>query len=311
MIKFKLKFKEDIESDYRGLYSNIDREIFDRIIALDTSAKGNQLGNFAKNLLLRCYLAGETDFLDKGDAVTKAINKFLREIRTSKDVPGILKNPSNYPSVDSFINYVNDPTNTTVDVVTTAPTEQPKESKLDITFKQYYANKLDRETFDKLISCDPDTSANNSIGNTAKNFIIPQYINADAAGKKYILDHLDDIPDAIRSYDSNRKNLNTTHQDLKGFSSVEEFINITTAGEQSDLLTYLKACPAWADCGYIGSTWQYDVFMPKTVTGAAYIAGAANDPNMPGYRVTPNTEGFRDFSYGRGSYSYGSNRYGH
>ena len=56
-----------IQDEYKKAYSSIDEETFNKLISLDpqTDFNRNSIGRMAKQLVLRCYLNGETDILDK------------------------------------------------------------------------------------------------------------------------------------------------------------------------------------------------------------------------------------------------------
>lgn len=271
MIKLRRILKEDIESDYKGSYSDIDRDIFDKIIALDPTARGNQLGSFAKQLLLRCYKAGDTSFIERGEEVTRAIQKFITTIRSNRDVDGKYKNPSYYKSVADFIDFVNDPTK---EIEGASKADEPKEDKLTQTYNKYYKDKISRDEFDKLLTV--EDSQPGTIGPTVKNFILPKYIASSDSDKAEVLKNLNRLKSAINNYNSKKNSFNSEHQNLEGFESLKEFIEIALNGETSTLVNYLRGLGSqvWSECNYLGSTSLHDIFQPKTRRAAAYIAGA-------------------------------------
>lgn len=285
----RLKLREDLEADYKGSYSDIDREIFDKIVALDPTARPNQLGSFAKQLLLRCYKTGDTEFLNKPEEVRTAIQNFIRNVRSNKEVEGKYKNPSYYKSVDDFIAFVNDPTK---EIEGAAKEDQPKENKLDKIYNSYYKDKLTREDFDKIVSIEDKKLE--SLGLICKNFILPKFINGTPEDKSYILNNIEKLKAAVVKFNKNKGSLNTEHQNLEGFETVKDFIEINVNGESSTLVNYLRGLGSevWAECNYLGSTTLHDIFQPTTRRAAAYIAGGdkfslwspAKDYNM-GTRV--------------------------
>lgn len=91
-----------IDEIYNKYYNDIDRDIFDKIIALDPETTDNKIGSAAKNLLLPNYRKGEKDFVDNPQ-VTKAIALFNNE---SKTYASDKRNIEQYPSVAAFVDYI-------------------------------------------------------------------------------------------------------------------------------------------------------------------------------------------------------------
>ena len=87
---------------YNKYYSDIDREVFDKIIALDPETNENSIGAVAKQLLLPKYKQGE-DFLSKNLDITTAINYFNLE---KDSYPEDKKSIQNFPSVEDFVKFV-------------------------------------------------------------------------------------------------------------------------------------------------------------------------------------------------------------
>lgn len=94
---------DKITQIYNQYYSDIPREDFDKIIALDPGTTETKIGDVAKNLLLRCYKRGDTAFLRNPDAVTVAIERFLRDKNSYEREK---QNLMNYTTIASFIEYL-------------------------------------------------------------------------------------------------------------------------------------------------------------------------------------------------------------
>ena len=94
---------------YNKYYSDIDREIFNKIIAMDSKTGETNIGELAKNLLLPAYRKGEHDFVENEEAVKAAIEKFYKK---GHNYPDGKDNIQNYDSVADFISY--EPTSPTV-----------------------------------------------------------------------------------------------------------------------------------------------------------------------------------------------------
>lgn len=88
---------------YNKYYSDIDKDIFDQIIALDPQTTENKIGDIAKNLLLRCYKKGEVNFLKNPESVTAAIERYIEFKNTYEQDK---QNLNSYASVADFISYI-------------------------------------------------------------------------------------------------------------------------------------------------------------------------------------------------------------
>lgn len=95
---------DKITSIYDKYYSSIPRDVFDNIIRLDPHTNANQIGDVAKNLLLRLYMQ------EKGRSITRtnlallaAIDRYYEQSSTYEpDKQNLL----NYEDIKSFIDYL-------------------------------------------------------------------------------------------------------------------------------------------------------------------------------------------------------------
>ena len=104
----EVKQESKLDKIYNQYYSDIDKDTFLYIISLDPSTnieKGN-VGNYAKNLLLRLYKKGVTKIADKslGDDIKKAI-EYVEENKNIIDKKYLQINT--LPDIDEFIDLPN------------------------------------------------------------------------------------------------------------------------------------------------------------------------------------------------------------
>lgn len=98
----KKEKESKLDQIYNKYYSDINREVFDKIIALDPETNENNIGTVAKQLLLPKYKQGE-DFLSKNLDIPTAINYFnLEKDSYAQDKKSI----QNFPSVEEFVKFV-------------------------------------------------------------------------------------------------------------------------------------------------------------------------------------------------------------
>ena len=252
---------ENVDKFYNNDWSDIPRDIFDKIIVMDpsTDVEKGRLGRFASQLLLPKYSGnGEEEFVEKGEEVTNAINTYSQNLRNY--IPQA-RNLQNFPSVQDFIDFVKDPENSEIAKALAeldTSVEKQKESKIDKIYNQYYKD-IDRDIFNKLIALDPETTEN-SIGTVAKNLLIPKFKN----GEKVLEIDPNSLNTAINIYNSEKAKYSAEEKDLNKYDSVEDFIRFVTVGPDSNLIKLLKEKNLFQDSGYIGSTKEYDVFASNT-----------------------------------------------
>ena len=104
----EVKQESKLDKIYNQYYSDIDKDTFLYIISLDPSTnieKGN-VGNYAKNLLLRLYKKGVTKIANKslGDDIKKAI-EYVEENKNIIDKKYLQINT--LPDIDEFIDLPN------------------------------------------------------------------------------------------------------------------------------------------------------------------------------------------------------------
>lgn len=95
--------KNPIDDIYDKYYSDIERDIFDKIIALDPKTDENRLGGVVKNLILPKYLSGEKDIVDDLDEIGYSI----REFYSLKDsLPADKQKIESFKSIKEFVEYM-------------------------------------------------------------------------------------------------------------------------------------------------------------------------------------------------------------
>lgn len=93
---------DPITKIYNEYYSDIDREDFDKIIAMDPKTTAEVIGEIAKNLLLASYRKKE-NILDKTEDITDACKIYYRD---KNKIPVERQQLTAYASVDDFINFI-------------------------------------------------------------------------------------------------------------------------------------------------------------------------------------------------------------
>lgn len=258
MIK-KLLEAKTIEDEYNKDWNDIPRDIFDKIIALDpqTDLEKNKLGNATKQLLLPRYVEGETDFIDNKD-VTSALTTFYAN-RGKGVYPKALNAFNNYPSVKDFVDYIiNGENSEFAKSYDFSDEEQSKkqESKLDSIYKQFYEKDIDRETFNKIIELDPETTED-SIGYVAKQFLLPKFIK----GENFLANSTD-VLKAVAEFEKEKDTYPEDKREIQNYPSVEEFVNYVLVGPDSDLITKLKALRYADEFEFYTGTKKYDIIRP-------------------------------------------------
>lgn len=105
-VKVEVSQKEEInplDDVYNKYYSDIDKEIFDKIIKLDPETTDKKIGDVAKNLLLPKYKKGDRDFLNRELEIKNAIEIFNED---KVKYPSEKQSVQNYESIDEFVKFV-------------------------------------------------------------------------------------------------------------------------------------------------------------------------------------------------------------
>lgn len=105
----ELQRENKIDKIYNDYYSDIQREVFDKIISLDPETNESKIGSIAKNLLLRCYKKGDRDFVNNSDALIAAIERYVAYKNT---YPADKQDLMSYESINDFVSYI--PTSRTI-----------------------------------------------------------------------------------------------------------------------------------------------------------------------------------------------------
>lgn len=95
---------DKITSIYDKYYSEIPRETFDSIIRIDPQTNDNQIGDVAKNLLLRLFMQGKGRSITRtNSALMAAIDRYYEQSNTYEPEK---QNLLNYEDIKSFIDYL-------------------------------------------------------------------------------------------------------------------------------------------------------------------------------------------------------------
>lgn len=262
-----------VDAEYNRNYSSIDRETFEKIAKADprSNVSGDELksvGFGAKSLLLRCYMNGETDIIDNLQQLHDALVIFYEN---QSSYPPQFKNLNNFPSTQDFLNFVEDPDETEIEVVD----KKVKDSGIDGIYLKYYSA-IDRKVFDDLIKIDPKTDGK-KIGIVAKNLLLPKYM----AGEKDLPSKLSDIEKAIKIFYDIKDTLPSENQKIESYESVEDFVSYLLVGPEADFIKRLKENPnvPKEDWEIVASTFDYDVILVKSPVANNAIT-CDNDPRI-------------------------------
>lgn len=293
--KMKLRLREarNADAEYQARWTSIPREVFDKIIALDpkTDISKGVVGDTAKRLLLPKYVAGETEFLNNSELpalITKYINN-----RNAYNI----KNVAQFPSVQVFMDYVENPEGTSVE-------ETPEESKtspIDFIYNQFYSD-IPRKNFNSMIILDPTTNLEKGVvGAYAKQLLLPLLRKQLAGDVGALAGYSDEqISRTIEDFEDIKKKLPPEARVLSNYKTFEDFYNTTQNGNPSDFLNYVKQSGILesGDARYIGSTALYDVFEALTCYGDAILAGADPAVGGPGLDQDKTSSGHLSNAYG-------------
>lgn len=206
-----------------------------------------------------------------------------------------VKNVAQFPSVQAFIQYVQDPSDDSF-----ASTDIKKQSNIDKIYAQYYSD-IDRAVFDAILAADPTSSIEKDrVGEYTKNLLIPLYKKGDPTLAQ-VSTHAEEISSVIDAFEEHKKLFNSNTLKLSNYKSFREFEDIANSGAPSEFLTYLKEESPYirnGDIRYLGSTFLYDVFESVTELGNSIVSGAERRFGGPGLN-------------GSRSRNYGENAFGH
>lgn len=265
-----------IDSEYEKDWKEIDRDTFDQIISLDptTNIDADRIGPSAKQLLLPSYINGETDFLNKKDEVTQCLSTYTKN---RGQYPQPLRNIANFPSVSDFIDYILNGDESEFAKnhdLTSYEKSNQKEDKISAIYNKYYKDKLDRETFDKIISLDAETN-DSAIGSVAKNLLLPKFISGEN-----FLDDSEKVAQAIEAFEKDKSTYPADKRDVAKYESVKDFVTFVISGPESNFVTYLKEHLTDKQIKFLASTRTYDIIQPLCYEAAWRIVGkkSASDP---------------------------------
>ena len=247
-----------VEDEYNRNYSSIDKTVFETIAKADPKSRVvdgelQGIGFGAKSLLLRCYLNGDTDFMDNLDNITKALTDFYANQGTYSPQ---FKNLNNFPSIQDFLNFMESPEDFSLEI----DSQEAKATGIDNIYSKYYSS-IDRKDFDDLVTTDPETT-DKGIGYVMKNLILPKYLK----GETEIIDHLDDLREAIETFYKIKDTLTQEEQKIESYKSIKDFVNYMLNGTTSKFIKNLEnnSRVDRDDWEIVASNFEYDVVWCKS-----------------------------------------------
>lgn len=256
------------DDEYAKSFSQIDRDIFDKICLMDpkTQRSGNQVINIgfgAKQLLLPKYIAGEVDFIDKADVITSNLELYYPNIKSYPKFP-------EFESVASFLKFMESP----VEIID-APKQDKTEDRITDIYNKYYSD-IPREDFNKIISLDPQTD-DRRIGDIAKNLILRCYRRGD----KDFLANSDSLVAAIERFLEMKDVYEVDKQNLMNYPDIQSFISYIPPSPILASLAGTRYEPVEGrDFTHIATTKNYDVFKLLTYRGSERLAHARGAQNV-------------------------------
>lgn len=256
--------------EYERSYSSIDRDVFDTIALMDpkTSEINGEvaiLGFGAKQLLLRCYLNGETDFIDKADEVRDALNAYYPNIKTYPKFP-------QFASVADFLTFMENP-----EANGSTVKEIQKEDKITDIYNANFSS-IDRADFDEAIVIDPDTDLEKGkIGVVARQVILPDLLRGVSIKNV----NKERLRLACQNFASDSNSYPAEKRQLSSYKSINDFITYVLEGAESELVTSIRNNENTEArmVNIIGSTREYDILEPLTHAANNAISGGKDNMN--------------------------------
>lgn len=278
--------KELVESraddEYDRKYSSIERDIFNDIVKIDpkTRLSGGEpvdIGFGAKGLLLPAYLKGDNSFLEDINKTKELLNTYYAN---QNSYPAYFRNIANFSSIEAFEQFVNNPEENTPSEVdpeqdTSSPTPVDTTS-IDYIYGKNYID-IPKGIFKDILDMDP-TSTESKIGKYAKNLLLPKY----KAGETEFINSAKKVKKAIENFIKDSPTYPPDKREFQNFKSVQEFIDFTNSGPESEYALNLKNNdainpdtnrPIASEIKFIASTSQYEILQPLTAYANAAIVG--------------------------------------
>ena len=142
---------------------------------------------------------------------------------------------------------------------------------LDSAYERYYADKMDRETFDRIIKLDPTYKHNDdpkkaSIGSYGK-WLLKQYNpNNPMNDSEYWTTALEKFNDIKGKLEPNQRDI-FRYKDIEALQAVID----ANADKRSVSDWQIKAKQFGSDIEFIGATPNFEVYSPKTFEASRYI----------------------------------------
>lgn len=252
---------QKVDSYYTNYFSDIDKNIYNKLVKTDPKSNDTYLGLFAEKYILPAYKENTlTDLTDDNlNAITELINQYWAN---QKSYEGKYRNPNSFESLDNFINFMNG------NLENDSTEEKIEEDPITKIYNKYY-NKLNREDFNTIITLDEDTTED-KLGEVAKNLLLRLSLK-DKNDLDYILKNSEIVLDAINIFKENRNNYKEEEKNLNNYVSIKDFIDKVTKIPDSNYVQSLKNCPESNNIHIIASTKNWDVVSYDNPRAGSYV----------------------------------------
>ena len=316
---------EDLISDYNKNYSDIPKEDFNKIIALDADSYLNQdtskepfkVGQLAggNGILIKSYRKGDTSWLNDSEKCNEILKASKIFYKNRKQMP--IKNPSQFESIDQFLDMV-------LNGAAVKGVERAKETEEERALAKIEKLRLSQfpsipsNIFLKLIELDEDSDIKKGVvSGLVKTFLVPFYlkmiksVNIDIKEEeKFLFSNPLKIKKLL--YEVSEKSMDEIKKIINEYNSFIILYSIlfSTIKNSIYLDNLEKICIKGKDYEYLGSTDDYDLVISKSLN-ACRIANRANfiyNENIPFGEWCYTTSSINDWCTGNQLNSF--NRYG-
>ena len=277
----KCYIKEDLNSDYTKNYSDIPSDDFDKIIRLDADSYPNQditkepfkVGQLAggNGLLIKTYRKGNNSWLQDSEKCDKILQATAIFYKNRRNMP--IKNPSQFESIDQFIDMV-------LNGADVKAVEKPKESEEDKALNKIENLRLSQfpsipsDKFLKLIEIDDESDIKKGVVSaTVKTFLAPFYIKMTKSNdvdleneENFLFNNRLKVRKLIYTLDSlseqeRKEIISSTDSVQKLYNSV---VYTFITGDSYYLKNLRNVCIEGSDYEYLTSTDEYDLVISKS-----------------------------------------------
>lgn len=278
---------QKLDSYYTNYFSDVDKDIYNKLVQTDPKSNDTYLGLFAEKYILPAYK--ENKLSDLSDDNLNKINELINQYwANQKSYEGKYRNPNSFESLDNFINFMNG------NIENDSSEEKIEEDPITKIYKKYY-NKLNREAFDEIITLDVDTT-DDKLGEVAKNLLLRLSLK-DKHDLDYILNNSDIVLSAINIFKENRSNYKEEEKNLNNYISIKDFIDKVTKIPDSNYIQMLKNCPEANNIHILASTQNWDVVTYDNNVAGSYAALGGWDNDKGGMKWCTTSVRNRGFFY--------------